>query len=758
MTQQPPRRPPSPPPPDLTAYRPYEERHGSPPPPIEERFRPARQMPPPSAAARVRVQPRRRRSWLRVIGWTVGGLGVLTAAALGALVMFAPVGMLREQLVREVEVRTGRTLAIAGRTSLSLYPSLGLTMGDVSLSAPRGMGGAPFVKMRQLDVRVAVMPLLSRKVSVEQLVLSEPVFELRVDQKGQRTWDFAAFSGPATIMVAQAGKQQGQGNTTLPPELQDFLRNSSQPGASPVPAAKPGGAQPSRSINVPDIVLGDIRIDSGTLRYRDERSGASEELRSINARINGQTLAAPIEAKGDLALRGDRVDFSSRIGSPKALLEHRTSRVSLAVRSARLSTTYEGTLSLAKGAELDGTLKLDSPSVRGLAAWLGARLSDGNGLGALSIEGNLKSSASRVAFDNSRALLDAIAGMGNVSVDLSGPRALLKADVKLGAVDLNPYLQAASGEPAPQPAAGAPAGPRVKGFTKRSGWSEAPIDLTAFGLLDADVRLSLASLVYGDVKVGAAQGNLTLKNRVLRTTIDDVALYDGRATGVITLEPSGQAAAVGANLSISGITALPLLRDVADFDWLDGKGRIQVAVAGAGANQRAIMETLNGKAEFTFTDGALIGFNLPQIIRGISQGRITGLSRSPTEKTDFSEAAASFQIRNGIAETKDLRASSPLLRLAGAGTVGLGPRQVDLILRPRLVGSLAGQGGAGDLSGLELPVKIKGPWERPQIGPDLDSLLKNPGKTVDTIREIGKQLQQGNTGGLNNLLEQFRRR
>ena len=112
----------------------------------------------------------------------------------------------------------------------------------------------------------------------------------------------------------------------------------------------------------------------------------------------------------------------------------------------------------------------------------------------------------------------------------------------------------------------------------------------------------------------------------------------------------------------------------------------------------------------------------------------------------------------------------PLLRLTGAGTVNLGQRQIEATLRPRVVSALsgqaagqsggqtAGQGAGGELSGLELPFKIKGPWEKPSITPDMDGLLKNPG-AADAIREVTRQLQQGKGGAaINNLIEQFRRR
>ena len=90
----------------------------------------------------------------------------------------------------------------------------------------------------------------------------------------------------------------------------------------------------------------------------------------------------------------------------------------------------------------------------------------------------------------------------------------------------------------------------------------------------------------------------------------------------------------------------------------------------------------------------------------------------------------------------------------------LGQRQIDATLRPKLVGSLIGQSGtaaaAGELAGLELPVRIRGPWERPQVTPDIDSVLKNPGQAVDALRELGRQIQQkGKGGGLDKLIDQL---
>ena len=189
---------------------------------------------------------RKRRHWLRGLAWTFGGLVAATGAGIAALTAFAPIGIMREQLIFEIKVHTGRDLVIGGQTSLSMWPSLAVTMGDVALSAPAGMGGAPLVRMKRLDASVAVMPLLNRRLEIKRVVLTEPVFELRIDAQGRTTWEFAALGHTPTIRYAQAPHRQGSGpgsdkagnSQALPPELEEFLRNSSN--ASPTaPAVTP---------------------------------------------------------------------------------------------------------------------------------------------------------------------------------------------------------------------------------------------------------------------------------------------------------------------------------------------------------------------------------------------------------------------------------------------------------------------------------------------------------------------------------------
>ncbi len=302
----------------------------------------------------------------------------------------------------------------------------------------------------------------------------------------------------------------------------------------------------------------------------------------------------------------------------------------------------------------------------------------------------------------------------------------------------------------PAPAGKAPAsiedliegsGPKVKGYTQRAGWSNETIDVAALGAVDADLKLAVGRLLVKDLKVGRTSLTVGLKDRILRTSLHDMQLYDGKGSGLLTLDGSAGVPALAANLQADGVAAQPLLKDLADIDWLAGNGKLTLVITSRGASERQLVEGLDGTSTFTFLNGAIVGFNIPQAVRGLSQGKLTNLSAAPAAKTDFSQLSASFKITAGIAENDDLSMLSPLLRLSGAGKVMLPAREVDYLVRPKLVADLAGQGGKTGLAGLEIPVRIHGPWDKVAYTPDLAEVLKDPGKAVEAVKKLGEQFK-----------------
>lgn len=706
-----------------------------------------------------RPPPRRAPSPV-LVGLIYGGIGLLAiaVAAITFVVISPPTDLIRREIVAQVKSATGRDLSIAGESSFTFFPTLGVRARDVSLSAPPGMGGEPLLTAASLDIGVRLLPLLGQDIVVDRLVLNQPVFALRVDAQGRKSWDMAAAQSLPPVRLAQAG-----GGT-----LTDFTAgNELSQGAGGQSGAR---AQMSE---LAGLSLGDIRIDDGTVLYSDERSGSAYRIDAINAQAGLASIGQPLEAKGSVMWAREKIDFDGMLTVPQDLLQERPAKLALNLKGKPFSASYDGSVMLREALNAEGAVTGNAASLRALAKWLGTELPPAPGFGEVSVAGQLRASAAAVRLSDAHLALDGATATGTIGVTTSGARPHVAADLKVSGLDLGNYMTSGGGasprarrQPPsatavpPPPAAAAPAppsgpqsiedllqrpGPRVKGYTQRAGWSDEALDLATLGLVDVDAKLSVADLTYGDLRVDASELSLALKDRVLRTTFEEVRLYQGRGKGFFALDGTGAEAVVGTNFQVSGIAAQPLLKDTAGIDWLAGTGDVTLALSGHGASQAAIVGSLNGKSDFAVRNGAIIGFNLGGAVRALSDGKIPDFKSSPAEKTDFSELTGSFVITNGVAKNDDLRLASPLLRASGAGTVDLNQRSLDYVVRPKVVASLAGQGGKTDLTGLEVPLHITGSWEDPAIEPDIQGAINNPG-TVDAVKELGKQFKGKNAG------------
>ena len=298
--------------------------------------------------------------------------------------------------------------------------------------------------------------------------------------------------------------------------------------------------------------------------------------------------------------------------------------------------------------------------------------------------------------------------------------------------------------------------PQVKGYVERAGWSSDPINAAALGALDAKLLLRMTDLKLAGLKISRAVLRVALADSAVRGDIDDLQLYGGTGRGFVTAEPHGQTNGLkasggqgldlGVNLTAKNLAVGLLANDAAGLQQIDGRADVSIFLRGIGQSEQAIANSLNGKAQIELADGAIIGWNLPSMMRGLQSAKLPDLSQTSSERTTFRELAASFNIANGNAVTNDLRLTSPALHATGTGSVGIGARNFDLALRARLLTSMSNQIGAAN--GFELPVKLKGPWEKPAVTPDFSALAGQPGQMVDQARKLGQQMNGQSVGDI----------
>ena len=82
-----------------------------------------------------------------------------------------------------------------------------------------------------------------------------------------------------------------------------------------------------RLADIDHLQLDDVRIEDGTLRFTDERSGKTQEVKAINVNLALKSLQAPLTINGDLAWQGEKIDFNAKLTSAKAILEEKPARL-----------------------------------------------------------------------------------------------------------------------------------------------------------------------------------------------------------------------------------------------------------------------------------------------------------------------------------------------------------------------------------------------------------------------------------------------
>ena len=638
----------------------------------------------------------------------IGALAVvlLVVVVLAAAPFFIPVDVYKQQIVERTRDATGRELTIGGELGLSLLPRFELRAEDVAFANAPGASEADMATLKELVLRLQILPLLALDVKVDSFVLVEPVIHLEIDKKGRPNWQFDGAPGGEAEAQTETGKAEDTDG---------------------------------KGAGLAELSLGDVRLENGLVTYRDARSGQAMEVSAINMTVSLPDLASPFAAKGSLVWNGEQVTLTAEGDNPRRLMAGEATPVELAVESKTVDLSFAGRITLAEAVSLDGKAGLDVPSIRDLAAWTGNPIeAAGTGLGPLKIAGQVKVAGPKISFSGAEIALDEMKATGDITVDTGRARPRVTGRLDLDLLDLNPYLPPPAegkadkkGEKA-APAKGAP-----------GDWSDEPIDLSGLKAADVDFGLTVGGIRVQDVKVGRSALAVSLKGGLLVADLEELNLYDGKGKGKITVDGRGQVPAVRNAFTMEGISAEPLLTDAAKFDRLAGTGQFEISVSTQGKSERAMVEALNGKGAVKFVDGAIKGVNLAAMVRNVKSAFVPG-GAGDTQKTDFAELSGTFRIENGILRNDDLKLLNPLIRLAGAGTSDLPKRRVDYRVEPKVVGSLKGQGAEDEAKGLMVPVTVKGPWHDLKYRPDLAGLVggvaKDPAKALEGAKETLKGL------------------
>jgi AsmA protein len=690
----------------------------------------------------------------------------IVLAAVTFLFVAPPVDITRERVVAEFRARTGYVLELNGATSLNLLPTPSIEFRDVVVATSEE-GGAPVLRVESVEVEADLWSLFWGRVRPDRVSLRRPQLDLVIGQDGRRKWLKAEQDAAPRVRVAQVVRDINAGRFSSP-ALQAASQKDGVPlddDAAPPEDEKPRSGERRKRQRDETLQAGDltIHVSDGIVRYRDLRTGNLTQADQVQLRLTRRDSRKGLRGRGSLAYNGEivRLDVGAEPGARTA---RGIEKLSLRLSGGHGRARFDGAVGAMDKLSLKGQIDLTTPSVSEAGRWLGMRVRDSAGLsGTIALKGQLEADEGRARIEGMQYTGPGIDARGDVEVAL-GKRPRFAADLVLAELDFDrlrdekdavrnrrseerertrsvrrvetsrpqkpgaPETQSdASGDDEGQPREGR--GPRA--------WRTDPIAFASLNSADGEARLRANRVVWRGAVLTDAVGGLSLSDGALRLDIRDGAMHGGKAKGVVTASAAGH---VAIDLALDGVSALETLGNAGRFEVLDGPARVRLAVAGQGASEQEIVGTLAGTASLEIAEGAILGWSVDQIIASVRRLELPNLERNPAARTPFSRLTANLVIKDGVATGKDMRIASSPISLDSAGTINLPARTLDMTLNPRLAESAA-TGSAKSLAGLTVPLQLSGPWHRPRLRGDYQSVLKSPQKVIDGVRETARGIK-----------------
>jgi AsmA protein len=593
------------------------------------------------------------------MGQGIKRLGMAVAALLGVLLigLIAMSWLLNRDALRqavEAQIRavTGLDLVVKGNIDIAVFPASYVSFHDVGLKG--GGTNDPALAVDVLTANLRLLPLLVQRFEIADVMMLRPHIHVVRAAGGESNW---------TPFI-------------------DTIARTMKPGADN------------------QVSFSEIRIQDGELAYEDAANHVSEALGDIDLSLAWPSISRSFAATGQFDWRGERVDGSISASDFIAALSGDKSGLKARLSSAPLKLAFDGSVANRTSAMMEGTLTVDSTSLRNALRWLGQAPPGSGGFGRFALKARANVVGPSIALTNVNVELDGNVAEGVMTYANNG-RQTLQATLAAEALDFTPYISTfrllASGA---------------------HDWNRQLFDLDSLSTTDLDMRLSAAKVTVGPSRLGRTALGANLRGGALALSIGEAQIYGGIAKGSFAIARADAVADVKAQFQFIDVDLQACASELFGVNKLSGRGNLNVSLVASGSSPFGLASSLDGTAALTGHDGAIAGFNAEQLLKRLERRPLSGAGNFRSGSTPYNKLTLAVKFSEGIATVDDIRVEGPAARLTLTGTASVPAREYDL----KGVASLVSAPDAAP--GFELPFVVQGPWDDPLIFPDPESLLR----------------------------------
>jgi AsmA protein len=590
---------------------------------------------------------------------------------------------LRRAVEEQIRTVTGLDLVVDGSIDVSVFPASYVSFHDVGL---KGGGTAdPALRVDVLTANLRLLPLLLRRFEIADVMMLRPHIRVIREADGESNWT------PFIDAIAR----------TMKPDAEN------------------------------PVSFSEIRIQNGALSYEDAANHVSETLEDIDLSLAWPSISRSFAATGQFDWRGERVDGSISASDFIAALSGDRSGLKARLASAPLKLAFDGTVANRTSAMLEGTLTIDSMSLRNALRWAGQAPPGSGGFGRFALKARANVVGPSIALTNVNVELDGNVAEGVMTYANNG-RQTLQATLAADALDFTPYVSTL----------------RLLASGARD-WNRQMFDLNSLSTTDLDMRLSAAKVTVGSSKLGRTAFGANLRGGALALSVGEAQMYGGIARGSFGIARSDAVADVKAQFQFVDVDLQSCASELFGITKLSGRGNLNVSLVASGSSPFGLAQSLDGTATLTGHDGAIAGFNVEQLLKRLERRPLSGGGNFRSGSTPYDDLTIAVKFNEGVATVEDVRVEGPASRLTLTGTASVPAREYDL----KGIASLTSAPNAAP--GFDLPFVVQGPWDDPLIFPDPESLIRrSPAsaplldavkdrKTRDAVRSVLERLSGG---------------
>jgi len=494
-----------------------------------------------------------RMSGMKIIGRIIWAL-LLTVVVTVVLLLFLPADRIARLAAEQIQAQTGRDVSITGDVSMTLWPVLGVSAGEIEVGNADWARQGSMLTARNAAIGIDAMALLSGEIKITNIEAASPTIRLESRKDGRASWVFTDASGEAAIET----------ETTPDREAQAFS-------------------------------LQKLTVTDATLIYDAEGSDLVS-YSGVDLALDWPERLGAADIQATLRPAGADVDVVATINGFAGFIAGDVQPVVARIKTSGGSLSLNGRASTA--GDVAGRLGLKLSDTDAFLRALGLDGADlPRGLGrSVDMDADLTlTSDRRLSLRGMQADLGGNTITGAADISLNGTPQI-NAQISAGALDLKGATQGDSSSASSAGSVG-------------TGWPKDSIDASGLAAFNGEIALTASSIDLGSFQLGKTRA--LIKNDRSRMVFEmrEVQAYGGTVSGEFVMNNRG-GLSVGGKIFAKSVSVQKVLRDAMDVERLTGNGDAEISFLGSGSNVDAIMRSLSGNGALRLEQGTIQGLDL----------------------------------------------------------------------------------------------------------------------------------------------------